>query len=150
MASSLGSFEPRSWKSGTVFGEQNDISVYRADSAAVLLQRVHDVRLVRPAQISQHRTVDFNSRQLGHRAVRVLLRGAGQQDRPSGLFGGAAEDDAGSDHPGRVRGLLGDLSGRVLEMESWRRLRPDRGGGVFRVSQVLKHAARNFIQNYDD
>ena len=51
---------------------------HRADRLAARLQRLHDVRVVRPSQVHRPATVVGGGGELGHRLHRILLRRAGQ------------------------------------------------------------------------
>src|SRR5580765_2419385 len=73
---------------------------------AHLLQRLHDLRLVRASPQSADGAVARCRRhQLGHRVLRVSPPGAGQPDRLYHAAAVAAQSDAGSDRPGGVRTL---------------------------------------------
>ena len=79
-------------------------------------QRVHDLCLVRASQGTQPQALDRGGAgELGHRAVRVSVSGAGQPDRLHGAFGRPAEAAAGSHHPFGLRAVCAVLSARTAE-----------------------------------
>src|SRR5690606_28118538 len=80
------------------------------------VQHLHDLRLVRTSAHAEQQALDHRSAgQLGHRPVRIHADGAGQPHRLYRAVGGAAEDNAGSDHPVRVRALCGALHASTPE-----------------------------------
>src|SRR5271155_4491663 len=114
----------------------HEFAVDIADLDAVRVERVHDVCLVRPTEISDGAAVAGHSALLGHRVLRILLCGAGEPHWPYSVFRSPAEDDAGGDHAGRVRRLLGDVSGRTAPLESRGGLRLPRARGLFRIQEM--------------
>jgi uncharacterized protein (DUF486 family) len=62
------------------------MALSHADPAAVLLESVHDLRLVRPPQIQIRAALHGHLDQLGHCLRGILLRGAGEPVRQRGLF----------------------------------------------------------------
>src|SRR3954447_20213498 len=89
-----------------------------ADTTSALLQSVHDLRVVWPPALQGRAAVGRDPGKLGHRVRRILLRGAGEPLRQRGLFGGAAQDDAGGDHAAGLLGLLAGLPEGADQLES--------------------------------
>src|SRR5690606_5586276 len=105
--------------------------------------RLHDLRLVRSSEIRGQAAVDRGPDQLGHRLLRILAGRTRQPHRPSGLFGGRAEDHAGGDHPAGLRDLLGALSRREADGEPPDRLRPDRRRGLLHLQRAAVRDAQS-------
>src|SRR3954470_9209018 len=72
-----------------------------------------------------------------HRLRRILFRRAGEPLRQRGLFGGAAQDDAGGDHAARLLGLLARLLEGADQLESSGRLRVHLRWRVFHFSEMV-------------
>ena len=107
------------------------------DPVAARFECIHDVRVVVAAEISVRADLARHSTELGHRVLRILPGSAGEPDRLHRLFGRATQDDAGSDHARGFRGVLDDLSRRIIPMESRGRLRAAGLSGVLRVPRIL-------------
>src|SRR5207249_2668694 len=76
------------------------------DAAFDRVQRLHDVRLVRPpAEPERSEVVRCRARELGDRALRVSAASAGESHRLHGADAAAAQDSAGSDHALGLRAL---------------------------------------------
>src|SRR5258706_12700621 len=85
---------------------------------AVRLQCLHDLRMVRPFEVQGQLAAARGDRELGYRVLRILAGGAGQSLGQRGVYAGAAQDHAGSDHAGGVRRLLGPVSQGAAGVES--------------------------------
>src|SRR5258706_139330 len=105
-----------------------------AGSDAVCLQCFHDVRVVWPPQIQRDLVAAGDTGELGHRVFRILAGGAGQR----GVFSGAAQDHAGSDHADRVCRIFGVVSEGAAGLESRTGVCVDRRRGGFYFSQMVK------------
>ena len=88
-----------------------------AHPAALCFESLHDLRMVRPSAVPQRAAPARDPRQLGYRLLRILSRRARQPLRAERLLGGGAEDDAGGDHPRRLRALLVAVPERAAALE---------------------------------
>src|SRR6478672_3085389 len=116
---------------------RRDPSRARLHGAPVVLESVHDVRLVRPsADARGSPVVDCGFDFVGHCAVRISAAGAGEPDRLHGDVARPAQDPAGADHADRVRPVRDAVHGRDVQA----RLRVGRlvhaGRGVFHVPDL--------------
>src|SRR6266446_200283 len=80
--------------------------------------------------------------ELGHRVLRVLAGGAGQSLGQRGVYAGAAQDHAGSDHAGGVRRLLRLVPQGAAGVESRAGFLVDRYRCVFDLSQMVVSVPR--------
>src|ERR1700733_3283386 len=124
-------------------GESHELVFCYADYAAVHLKRFHDLCLVWPIQIPDDIPLAAGADKLGDRFLRVLLPRAGEPYRTYGLFRSPAQDDAGSHHARRVRGIFRAVSRRAVEMESNPLLRLHRVGRLFRFREILARENSN-------
>lgn len=93
-------------------------------------ERVYDICLVRPSEVQGLSLVHGDSGELGDCLCRILFSSAGQSDRPWSVQRGAAEDDPGGHHAGRLLNFLGRLLERSAEVELCGGVCADRGSGV--------------------
>lgn len=100
-------------------------------------ERVHDARVVRPSEVQGLSLVHSDSCELRDCLRRILLSSTGQSDRPWAIHGGAAQDDSGGHHAGRLLDFLGRLLERSAEVELCGGIRVDCGGGIYHLQRMV-------------
>ena len=118
-------------------GGFDELARHSAYRSALPVECVYDIRLVRVVEVSIGIFVAGHSRVLGNRLLRILPGNTGESHRLHRLFGGPAQDDAGSHHACGFCGVLRHLSRRVVQMEPSGRIRLAVAGGVFCVPQMV-------------
>src|SRR4030095_14719937 len=84
------------------------------------LEHLHDVCLVWTLEIQRVAPLEGHYGQLADCFRGVLLSGSGEPDRLLSILHGAVKDHSGGDHVKFVRRLLGNVSRRIVEVESRR------------------------------
>ncbi len=116
----------------------------RALVPADRLERLHDLRLVRPPEESHDDDAGRHLHQLADRLAGIHAGRARQPPGPQRLFDRPAEDRPGGDHPGRLHAVLGLLSGRSDQLEDAGGVRLHlRGRGDRDVLQVERSRTRD-------
>src|ERR1700676_2800912 len=98
--------------------------------SALLLERLHDDRVVRPSSIPGQAANPRYCRELVDSLRRVLLSGPGKSHRLLGVLRLPAKDHSGDHHPDSLRSFRLRLFGRsaALELRRLLRMHPGRRG----------------------
>src|SRR6202163_4242953 len=104
---------------------------------AVCLQCLYDVRMVWQFEIQGQLAAARDHGELGHRVLRILVGGVAQSLGQRGVYAGAAQDHAGSDHAGGVRWIFVLVSEGAAGLESRVGFFADCRRCVFYFSQMV-------------